>query len=171
MAEPSEAELKERIDVGMKSVIEEALKRPITDGTLDDIRIGLEAIHLKVIDMKRFPNHIDQRVHSRVLYEKNYYLGVCALLRKVCVENGFMVDLPLEIPQVPGLPPVQLPPKPGPEAEGLDPISLAPAVIPGVVFASGGFIEPNPGPWLTIGEQPSEQVRKDTREGDLQLPK
>ena len=106
MSEPTVEQLKEKIDKGLKATIEKVLGRPITDGTLDDLRLELAEQGFKVIDMSRERSHIDQRSYERVLHEKHYFEAAAANLQALCVMNGIMVEIRRPEPQAAPLHPM-----------------------------------------------------------------
>lgn len=93
MAEPTVEQLQEKIDKGFKAAIEKVLGRPITEGTLDDLRLELAQEGFKLIDISRERNHIDQRSYERVLHEKHYFEAAASNLQALCVTAGLMVEI------------------------------------------------------------------------------
>lgn len=102
MREPTIAELKERIDNGLRRALEKATNRPWSMQTVDDLRIELEASGFTLIDKERNRSYIDERVYSRAMYELNHFRSVANYLTKVCADNDFDMSLRPELPKPPG---------------------------------------------------------------------
>ncbi len=90
---PTEAQLKERLDLNLKEAVEKITGRPFTEGSIDDLREELLRRGFRLIDTSRERFYVDERVYSRACYELGFYRQTAQYLTKVCRENGFDIEL------------------------------------------------------------------------------